>query len=145
MTISARNRFTGKINAIRTGAINAEVSLLTDTQLTIVATITLFSLRQMQLHIGKNVEAYIKAPWIMLHKGEHPIQSSARNQFCGQITAITRGAVNCMVDVTLHEGSQLQCVVTKEAIRELSLVKGDAVSLLFKASHVLLGVRESSI
>ena len=50
-----------------------------------------------------------------------------------------------MVDVALAEGSQLQCVVTKEAIRELSLVKGDAVSLLFKASHVLLGVRESSI
>jgi Molybdopterin-binding protein len=134
--------FTGKINAIRKGAINAEVSLLTESQLVIVATITLFSLRQMQLAVGTQVEAYVKAPWIVLHKGAQPIQSSARNQFCGKITTITRGAVNSMVNVTLSEGSRMQCVVTKEAIRELGLAPEDAVCLLFKASHVFLGIRD---
>ena len=145
MTISARNMFTGKINAIRTGAINAEISLLTDSQLTIVATITRVHLRQMQLEVGKTVEAYIKAPWIMLHKGEHPIHSSARNQLSGTISSMTRGAVNSMVKVQLKDGSMMQCIITKAAMLELALAPGDAVTLLFKASHVLLGVRESSI
>ena len=142
MAISARNMFEGKISAIRSSRVNAEVTLTTPEQLDIVAIITLQSLKEMELHIGQPARAYIKAPWILLHKGDTPIQASARNQFLGQVCQLKRGRVNIMVTVALAEGSLVQTVITKDAFHELALAEGDRVGVLFKANHVLLGIFE---
>lgn len=142
MAISARNMFEGKISAIRSSRVNAEVTLTTPEQLEIVAIITLQSLKEMGIQVGQTALAYIKAPWILLHKGEKPIQASARNQFLGQVRQLKRGMVNIMVTVALAEGSLVQTVITKDAFHELALAEGDRVGVLFKASHVLLGIFE---
>ena len=142
MAISARNMFEGKISAIRSSRVNAEVTLTTPEQLEIVAIITLQSLKEMGLHVGQTARAYIKAPWILLHKGDTPIQASARNQFLGQVCQLKRGRVNIMVTVALAEGPLVQTVITKDACHELALAEGDRVGVLFKASHVLLGIVE---
>ena len=101
MAISARNMFEGKISAIRSSRVNAEVTLTTPEQLEIVAIITLQSLKEMGIQVGQTARAYIKAPWILLHKGEKPIQASARNQLLGQVSQLKRGMVNIMVTVAL--------------------------------------------
>ena len=62
MAISARNMFEGKISAIRSSRVNAEVSLTTPEQLEIVAIITLQSLKEMGIQVGQTALAYIKAP-----------------------------------------------------------------------------------
>ncbi|WP_375273211.1 molybdopterin-binding protein [Sphingomonas sp.] len=64
---------------------------------------------------------------------------SARNQFSGTITAISPGAVNGTIKVDIGGGNVVTSSITEEAIAELGLAVGDQVTVLVKASDVLIG------
>jgi len=64
---------------------------------------------------------------------------SARNQFSGTITAINPGAVNSTIKVDIGGGNVVTSSITEEAIGELELTVGDQVTVLVKASDVLIG------
>ncbi len=64
---------------------------------------------------------------------------SARNQIPGTITAIVPGAVNGSVKVEIAGGSVLTSNITEEAIADLGLGVGDSVTVIIKASDVLIG------
>ncbi|WP_156679923.1 TOBE domain-containing protein [Sphingomonas profundi] len=64
---------------------------------------------------------------------------SARNQISGTIAAIHPGAVNGTVKVDIGGGVIVTASITEEAIADLALVEGDAVTVLIKASDVLIG------
>lgn len=64
---------------------------------------------------------------------------SARNQFPGTVTAITPGAVNGTVKVDIGGGMVVTASITEEAIADLGLAEGDAVTVIVKASDVLIG------
>lgn len=64
---------------------------------------------------------------------------SARNQITGTITAITPGAVNGTVKVDIGGGNIVTASITEEAISELGLATGDAVTVIIKASDVMIG------
>lgn len=64
---------------------------------------------------------------------------SARNQFDGRITEIVPGAVNGTVKVEIAGGLIVSANITEEAIAELALVRGDTVTVIVKASDVLIG------
>jgi molybdopterin-binding protein len=64
---------------------------------------------------------------------------SARNQLKGTILAITPGAVNGTVKVDIGGGNVITSSITEEAIADLALQPGDAVTVLIKASDVLIG------
>ena len=64
---------------------------------------------------------------------------SARNQFAGRVVQITPGAVNGTVKVDIGGGHLVTASITEEAIADLALAEGDAVTVLIKASDVLLG------
>jgi molybdopterin-binding protein len=64
---------------------------------------------------------------------------SARNQFSGRITVITPGAVNGTVKVDIGGGHVVTASITGEAIADLRLVEGDQVTVVIKASDVLIG------
>ena len=64
---------------------------------------------------------------------------SARNQIPGTVTAITPGAVNGTVKVDIGNGTIVTASITEEAIADLALVEGDAVTVIVKASDVLIG------
>lgn len=64
---------------------------------------------------------------------------SARNQFPGTVVAITPGAVNGTVKVDIGEGNIVTSSITEEAIKDLGLAEGDAVTVVIKASDVLIG------
>lgn len=64
---------------------------------------------------------------------------SARNQFKGQITGIMPGAVNGTVKVDIGNGVIVTASITEEAIADLGLATGDTVTVLIKASDVLIG------
>jgi molybdopterin-binding protein len=67
------------------------------------------------------------------------IKISARNQINGTISAITPGAVNGQVKVDIGGGKIITSSITEEAIAELGLAVGDAVTIFIKASDVLIG------
>jgi molybdopterin-binding protein len=64
---------------------------------------------------------------------------SARNQIPGTITAVTPGAVNATVKVDIGNGIVITSSITEEAIADLGLKAGDAVTVIVKASDVLIG------
>lgn len=64
---------------------------------------------------------------------------SARNQLKGTITAISAGAVNGTIKVDVGGGNVITSSITEEAIADLGLAVGDTVTVLIKASDVLIG------
>lgn len=64
---------------------------------------------------------------------------SARNPLPGRITAIQPGAVNGTVKVDIGNGMIVTASITEEAIADLELAEGDSVTVLIKASDVLIG------
>ena len=64
---------------------------------------------------------------------------SARNQISGTIVSIAPGAVNGSIKVDIGGGNVVTASITEEAIADLGLAKGDAVTVIIKASDVMLG------
>ena len=64
---------------------------------------------------------------------------SARNQIKGTVIRITPGAVNGTVKVDIGGGNLVTASITEEAIAELALKEGDQVTVIVKASDVLIG------
>lgn len=65
---------------------------------------------------------------------------SIRNQLTGTVAGIDDGAVMTVVKVDLDGGQQVTASITKEAVAELGLSVGSAVTVLIKSTEVSLGV-----
>ena len=65
---------------------------------------------------------------------------SARNQLQGTVSEIHDGAVTTTVKVQLAGGATMTSSITKEAAEELGLAKGTPVTVVVKASDVMLAV-----
>ena len=72
-------------------------------------------------------------------KGKQPMKISARNQLSGTVSAITPGAVNGQIKVDIGGGNVITSSITEEAIADLGLAVGDTVTVIVKASDVLIG------
>jgi len=70
---------------------------------------------------------------------------SARNVFQGKITDIKTGSVNSEVDVTLGGEDKIVAIVTNGSVQKLGLVAGKSVTVLIKASSVLVMTDDSGI
>jgi len=140
MAISARNLFKGKVTALKEGPINAEVEITTAGGDKIVATLTEASVTSLGLAIGKEAVAVVKAPWVTLLTGTPEYRFSARNQLQGTVSGLLHGGVNTQVSVGLPGGSTVTAVVTNAAAADLGLSDGKPVTVMFKASHVFVGV-----
>jgi molybdopterin-binding protein len=65
---------------------------------------------------------------------------SARNQLAGTVAAIDVGAVMAIVKVDLPGGQQITASITKEAVEQLGVTVGSAVTAIIKSTEVMLGV-----
>lgn len=63
---------------------------------------------------------------------------SARNQLTGTATDVNHGAVTTTVKVRLGGGDVIMSSITREATEELGLTEGSSVTVVIKASDVLL-------
>ena len=63
---------------------------------------------------------------------------SAPNVLKGKVTAIKRGAVAASVKVDIGSGNVITSTITVEAVDDLGLSEGSDVSVVIKASEVLL-------
>ena len=64
---------------------------------------------------------------------------SARNTFAGTVTAITQGAVNAEVTLSLKGGIPLTATITNGAIDNLGLKTGNEAYAIIKASSIIIG------
>jgi len=140
MKTSARNQFTGTVSEVLIGAVNAEVHVGLKGGETIVASITKDSVESLSIKVGTALIALVKAPQIILVTDFGGYRISARNQLEGTVTLVKPGAVNTEVDIESKGGESITATVTNDSVETLGLRKGQAVTAIFKAGAVILGV-----
>jgi len=64
---------------------------------------------------------------------------SARNILPGRIVAVTKGTTTAHVKIELAPGLVVFSAITNEAVDDLALQVGDAVSAVIKSSDVMIG------
>jgi molybdopterin-binding protein len=63
---------------------------------------------------------------------------SARNQLTGTVTEIKTGPVNSQVRVDVGGGNVITSMITTDAVAELGITEGGPVTVVVKASEVML-------
>jgi molybdopterin-binding protein len=66
------------------------------------------------------------------------VQISARNQLKGQIVKVKSGAVMAEVEVKVKAG-KVVAAITEGSLKRLKLKAGDRVTVIIKATEVLIG------
>jgi len=66
------------------------------------------------------------------------VEISARNQLKGQITRVKSGAVMAEVEVKVKAG-KVVAAITDGSVKRLKLKSGDKVTVIIKATEVLIG------
>ncbi len=140
MKISARNLFNGKVEAVKTGAVNSEVDLVLPGGHKIVAIVTNDSAKVLNLAAGGEAVALVKASSVLVMTDDSGMRLSARNCLAGKVSALKVGPVNAEVTIALPGGAEVHATITHGAVDELGLKEGAAASAVFKASAVILGV-----
>lgn len=135
MKISARNQIQGKISAINTGAVNAQVEVdIGGAHLS--AVITLASCESMGLSVGDTVYAIVKASSVLIAK-DKPGKISARNIVETKVEKVVHGPVSCELDLSVGTNN-LAAVITNEAAKDLGINEGDSVYAIMKSSSIIL-------
>lgn len=140
MKISARNLFRGKIEAVKTGAVNSEVDVVLSGGHKVVAIVTNDSAKSLNLVVGQEAVALVKASSVLVMTDDSGIRLSARNLLTGTVKSLTLGPVNAEVTIALSGGGEVHATITHGAVDELGLKQGSAATAVFKASAVILGV-----
>jgi molybdate transport system regulatory protein len=135
---SARNAFFGKISGIQKGDIQTRVELVTIGGYCLTTVITNDSLARLGLKAGTVVTAEVKAPWVVLQKGDEEPRCSAENKFHGTIDRIIKGKVTTEYAVKIPDGTELCSVVTSDSSRRLNLHENDPVWAIFNSFSVVL-------
>lgn len=65
---------------------------------------------------------------------------SARNQIKGSVVEVTKGATTSHVRVDIGGGQIMTSSITNEAVDELKIAKGGKVTVVVKASDVMIAV-----
>ena len=136
--ISARNQLPATVKNVKKGAVNDEITLEL-AGATLTAIITSESTQNLGLAAGKEAVAVIKASSVLVSTDE-TLRLSARNQLAGTVSRIETGAVNSEVDVKVGNNTFV-AIITKHSAENMKLTVGQAVNVIVKASHVLVGVR----
>ncbi len=66
------------------------------------------------------------------------MELSARNQIRGRVTSVSVGAVMAEVEVAVSS-STITSAITASSVRRLGIAAGDEVTVIIKATEVMLG------
>ena len=140
MRISARNVFSGTIEEIRKGAVNAEVELALTGGQRIASIITNGAVDNLGLKKGMSAYAIVKSNSVMVGKDLHDANLSARNIMCGSVQRVIDGPVSSEIDIEIGGGNIISAIITHTSSERLELKEGEHACALFKASSVIIGV-----
>ncbi len=139
MKTSARNQFAARVSGLadRGGLVDVTLTLgevggPTDR---VIATITPESIRTMDLSLGSDVFALIKAPAVSV-SATAPAPEEGHNALRGSVTAVKPGERSTGVTLTLPSGLPLHAVV--ESARGQELGSGQTAWATFSGDQVVL-------
>lgn len=137
LPVSARNQYPGTVVAVREGAVNGVVTIDVGGAL-IKADVTMESIRELGIVEGARALAVAKVTSVFFARGCRRLPLSARNQFAGTVTQVTRGAVNALVRLQTPDGLTFAGSVTCEAVDELGLAEGVEALAIIKSTDVMV-------
>lgn len=138
LNLSARNVWLGQVKNIDKGVVNSVVTLQLKGGDSVSSVITENSIKRLELEVGKDAMAIVKASNVLLGSEIDPGALSARNILTGTISTIVPGAVNDEITIDLPGGSTVISIITSASVKRLGLVVGKKMSAIIKASDVLL-------
>ena len=135
--ISARNQIRGTVGELKAGQAMTVVHIDASGQ-RLLSAITNEGVQDLGLKRGDAVIALVKSTDAMLIKGDAvQIQLSARNCLAGQVSSVQKGNAMAYVSVNVGE-SKIGASITREALDELQINEGGRVTVVIKATQVLL-------
>lgn len=140
MKISARNQFRGKIASVTPGAVNTEVALGLPGGEQIVAHVSNESAKTLNLKVGDEALALVKASLVLVMTDASGFRLSARNCLGGTVKSLNKGPVHAEVAIALSDGTEVHATITHGACDELGLQEGLPATAVFKAPSVILAV-----
>ncbi len=135
---SARNTFFGKIDTVRVGDVQTIVEMVSLGGARVCAVITNYSHARLGLKPGTLATAEVKAPWVMLFKGEQEPHSTAENRFCGKVSRVLRGKVTTEIVVRIPDGTELCSIITEKSKQTLAIKENDTMWVAFSAFAVVI-------
>ncbi|MFJ8632303.1 molybdopterin-binding protein [Streptomyces sp. NPDC093568] len=136
MSLSIRNQIPGTVTAVTPGEAMATVKVRLDGGQDVTAAITLDAVEDLGLTAGSAVRTLIKATEVALATG--PVDGlSIRNRLPGTVREVATGAAMASVRVSV-DGGEVTAAITKDAVADLALAAGSAVTVLFKSTEVSL-------
>lgn len=138
MKTSARNQWLGNVVAIRAGAVNDEVEIALEGGTRLAAIVTRESTQALGLRLQQPVVVLAKSSAVMLARELGAARVSTRNRLEGTVRGVKPGAVNAEVLVETAQGLPVVAIIGQETIADLALAPGVAVTVLLKASDLIL-------
>ncbi|SCW49261.1 MULTISPECIES: TOBE domain-containing protein [unclassified Pseudomonas] len=136
---SARNQLYGKVLGIEAQGHNDRVRLELARGLVIEAQITHDSTLRLELDVGTNVVALIKAGWLELHPVEQ-VEKPRINTLRGMIEQVDAAEDGpSEVRISLPNGQTLCALADPLELQKQHLEGGSPVQVTFSATNVLLG------
>lgn len=133
---SARNVFAGTISHIESNETMAIVTLNSLSDLQVVASVSMESLKSLSLHRGQTVSATVKAPWVTL--SPEGTTTSMANNFPGTVLFVREGSLEASVRVRLDDGTGMAALMGLEAVRRLDLRQGSRCTVSFSLMAVVI-------
>ncbi|CAO5258473.1 TOBE domain-containing protein [Frankia sp. AgKG'84/4] len=137
MSLSIRNRLSGTVADITTGAVMSTVSVALAGGQTITAAVTADAVKDLRLAIGSPVEVLVKSSEVALALGQIS-GISIRNQLRGTVSSLDSGGAMAVAHVSLDGGGELTSAITLAAATDLGLRAGLPVTALVKSTEVAL-------
>lgn len=141
LATSARNQLFGTIKTIASGEINNDITIALSDEQILRVTITHQSVERLQLRVGCEVYALIKASWIHLTEAGQTSQNKpAENNFSGTIQTLITSHGQCEVRVNISDELELVAVVPWLQNKTPQWLEGQTVTASIYAADILLGV-----
>lgn len=79
-----------------------------------------------------------KSSQAFMHQEVRKLKISARNQVKGKVTQIKKGVITAQVKIRIEAPATLTAVITKEAVQEMNIKRGDDVLAVIKATSIMV-------
>jgi molybdopterin-binding protein len=67
------------------------------------------------------------------------LKMSARNMIKGTVENVEEGAIMANIKIKIEAPDTITAVITKEAVKELGIKKGEKVMAIIKSTEVMIG------
>ncbi|WP_328538925.1 TOBE domain-containing protein [Streptomyces sp. NBC_00344] len=136
MSLSIRNQLPGTVAGVTPGEVMATVKVRLDRGQEITAAITLEAVRDLGIAEGSPVRALFKSTEVSLATGS-VTGLSIRNRLPGTVASVTTGGAMAGVKIAV-DGGELTAAITRDAVIDLGLTSGSAVTALIKSTEISL-------